>query len=148
MKTELNWFYLVIDDNHTNNLFDNLLSYNLNKHFFSNMVLYSYQYLWVTLNDPFFIWMRILIRYSDQIPIKIKYRVLTSGSSATSFGSSCTGWSNGGMYTIPRKIGIVTRTIIGTTMTFNYMGCNLYKFLLLSENTCPSCLLLRTRLTN
>jgi len=61
--------------------------------------------------------------------------MLASGSSTTSFGSSCTSRSNGGMYTIPRKIGIATRTIIGTTMISNYMGCNLYKFLLLNENT-------------
>jgi len=39
------------------------------------------------------------------------------------------------MYTIPRKIGIATRTIIGTTMILNYMIYNLYKFLLLNKNT-------------
>ena len=38
-----------------------------------------------------------------------------SGSSGISLFSS-TGISNGGMYTIPRNIGIATRTTIGITI--------------------------------
>ncbi len=64
------------------------------------------------------------------------YRIDRSGFSAINSGSTSSGGSNGGKYTIPRKTGIATRIIIGITM-INYMDYSLHKSLQLNESTYP-----------